>query len=390
MRRVDSVPKYCRHKASGRAYVTLGGKMIYLGMHGSAASREAYERLVAEWLASGRSGEVRDGGPTVIQLVAAFRRHARAYYRDASGEVSRHVSNFDDALKPLVKLYGRTPAAEFGPLSLKVVRQAMIEAGLCRTNINRRVNRIRSVFKWAVENELVPPSVLHGLMAVSGLRLGRCGVRESEPVKPVPEAHVEAVKPFVSRQVWAMIELQRLTGCRPGEIVLMRGCDLDTTGELWVYRPAHHKTAIHGHTREIYLGPRARKIVESFLKPDTNAYLFSPRDAEQERRERLHAERKTPLSCGNKPGSNRRRKPKREPGDHYTTNTYARAIDYACRKAGIDSWGPNRLRHSRATELRERYGLEAAAVLGHAKVETTQIYAERQATTAARIAAEVG
>ena len=41
-------------------------------------------------------------------------------------------------------------------------------------------------------------------------------------------------------------------------------------------------------------------------------------------------------------------------------------------------WAPNRLRHTRATEVRKQFGLEAAQViLGHAKADVTQVYAER-------------
>ena len=95
----------------------------------------------------------------------------------------------------------------------------MIDSGLARTTINQRVGRIVRLFKWAVENELVPPGVHHGLKAVAGLQKGRSEARETEPVRPVPDAPVEAIRPHVARQVWAMIELQRLTGMRPGEVV---------------------------------------------------------------------------------------------------------------------------------------------------------------------------
>jgi hypothetical protein len=100
----------------------------------------------------------------------------------------------------------------------------MIDAKLSRTEINRRVGRIVRCFKWAVENEKVPATVHHGLKAVTGLKKGRTTAHELEPVKPVPEAHVEAVRPFVSRQVWAMIELQRLTGMHRRRSI---GGDLD-------------------------------------------------------------------------------------------------------------------------------------------------------------------
>jgi integrase len=49
------------------------------------------------------------------------------------------------------------------------------------------------------------------------------------------------------------------------------------------------------------------------------------------------------------------------------------------------------LRHTAATVIRAKYGVEAAKViLGHTKVETTQIYAERDLEKAQEIMAEIG
>ena len=78
---------------------------------------------------------------------------------------------------------------------------------LCRNEVNKRVRHIMRAFKWAVGEEIIPPSVHHGLKAVAGLRRGRSKARESEKVKPVDNTLVDAIKPYVSRQVWAMIEL---------------------------------------------------------------------------------------------------------------------------------------------------------------------------------------
>ena len=51
-------------------------------------------------------------------------------------------------------------------------------------------------------------------------------------------------------------------------------------------------------------------------------------------------------------------------------------------------WAPNRLRHSRLTEVRKRYGIEAAQVVGgHSRAEVTEIYAERDLTKAAAVMA---
>lgn len=98
-----------------------------------------------------------------------------------------------EAIRPLRQLYGNTKASEFGPKALKAVRQYMIDEGLCRGVVNRRVGRIKRVFKWAVAEEMVPPSVFHGLQAVSGLIFGRSSARETELIRPVPDLYVAAV-----------------------------------------------------------------------------------------------------------------------------------------------------------------------------------------------------
>ena len=84
-----------------------------------------------------------------------------------------------EALRPLRQLYGHSSARGFGPRALKAVRQHMSDRSLSRCLINRRVGRIKRVFKWAVAEELIPPSVYHGLQAVAGLRYGRTEARET-------------------------------------------------------------------------------------------------------------------------------------------------------------------------------------------------------------------
>jgi len=78
-------------------------------------------------------------------------------------------------------------------------------------------------------------------------------------------------------------------------------------------------------------------------------------------------------------------------GKQYDTASYRRAIHRACDKADTERWSPNRLRHSAATEIRRRFGLEAAQVtLGHAAADVTQVYAERDYQKAADVMREIG
>lgn len=434
----NAVPTYRLHKQSGQGIVTLSGRDHLLGPHGSKESRAKYDRLIAEWLANGRRATYQNAqGITVSRVIAEFWAHVKTYYVTPEGTPSGEVENFRVVLAPLRRLYGGTIATEFGPRALKAVQQEMVRMGWCRTYINRQTGRLKHVFKWASSAELVPPTVYHGLLTVPGLRKDKTDAREADPVKPVPVEWVEETLKHVNRQVEAMIRLQLASGMRPGEVCSIRTCDVETTGKVWTYKPAQHKTAHHGHERVIYLGPQAQQILGDWLRPDMTAYLFSPREAEEERRTALSEKRKTPASCGNGIGTNRVKDPTKTPSDRYTVSSYRQAIGMACDAAfpppqhlarlrvpgngrklkstrwetskewkarlGPQKWAelqawredrrwhPHQLRHTAATRLRKQYGLEAArVVLGHRSSAVAEVYAEIDLTKAQQIMGEVG
>ncbi len=184
--------------------------------------------------------------------------------------------------------------------------------------------------------------------------------------------------------------------------------DLDRSGEVWQYRPGSHKTEHHGRERVIFIGPKAQTIILPYLLRNAAAHCFSPAESVQGMRDARQSARKTPIHRGNRPGTNRRAKPQRAPKESYTKDSYARAIRRGVDKANkailedakefqIDNptllayWAPNRLRHARATEVRRTYGLEAAQViLGHAKADVTQVYAERDNALAVEVMKKIG
>jgi integrase len=160
---------------------------------------------------------------------------------------------------------------------------------------------------------------------------------------------------------------------------------------VWVYSPASHKNAHRGHDRKIYLGPRAQTVLRPWLRTKLDDYLFQPKEAMDAHRAVRAENRKTPLSCGNRPGTNRQRHPRRQPSDRYNTTAYARSITRGCEAAGVPSWTPNRLRHNAGTWLRREFGLDVARViLGHRSPAVTEIYAEVDEAKAIQVMAKVG
>jgi integrase len=392
------VPTLRHHRPSGRAVVTINGKDYYTGRFGSAESKAEYQRLLAEYLAGGLQAGSVTSDLTINELAARYLKFADGYYLKA-GKPTAEPENIGLANRPLRQLYGHTPASEFGPLRLQAVRQAMIDANLCRNEINKRIGKIVRMFKWATSQELIPSSIFHGLQSISGLRRGRSGVRESPRVTPVPLAYVEVVQPFVARQVWAMVQLQLLTGARSGEVCQMRTCDIDTRGRVWCFTPESHKTEHCDRERKIYLGPKAIEIVRPWLRAELEAYLFSPAEAMAEKRAEQRERRETPVQ----PSQRDRRKPqaKKRPGQRYDSASYRRAIVYAVQRANeirkergepeIPSWHPHRLRHNAATQLRREFNIDVArAVLGHAAPAITERYAERDEALAVEAMLRVG
>src|SRR5207248_1265131 len=155
-----------------------------LGPYGSPESTAHYRRIIAEWMVTGRTPKelAADAGPSINELLLAYWKFAEAYYPVRSDGREGELERIRYAVKAIKDLYEPQAAAEFGPLALKAVLAKMVEAGLCRTTVNQRIGCIKRIFKWAASEELVPPSVYHGLQSVEGLRRGRSGAREPKPV----------------------------------------------------------------------------------------------------------------------------------------------------------------------------------------------------------------
>ena len=184
-----------------------------------------------------------------------------------------------------------------------------------------------------------------------------------------------------------MVNLMRFSNCRAQDVVAMRGCELTIQEGVWTYCPETHKNSWRGQDRVIYLGPQAQEIIRPFLNTDLQAYLFSPRTAVEEHNAKRRVQRKTKRT----PSELRKKRKKvtqQQPGARHTqSSTFQQAVRRACRRAKVPDWSVLQIRHSRGTEVRERFGVEgAAASMGHKRVETAQIYAEKNAELAKRIA----
>lgn len=367
-------PAYLRHKRSGQAYVMVAGRQVYLGPYGSLESRRRYEDVLGVWRRN-RDAEAPLPGPQVLVREPVVGDLILSYLRWVSGEFSPSmISNVRQASGYLRGLYGHHPIARLGATEMRALRAALVERGLARKTINKHLGLVRGMVRWGVEEGIVPPDVSGLVGAVRGIKPGRAGAIDLPPVAPVDDEIVERTLPHLHPTIAAMVRFQRLTGCRPQDVRQMTMQGLDRSGEVWIYRPTKHKTSYTGRIRVIAIGPRAQAVLGPFLRRDETLPIFT-------------------RGRGGRRGISR--------------DYYAKSIAKACARAfppppmlvpervpewiAARRWSPNRLRHTAATQVRAAFGLEASqVVLGHARADVTQIYAERDLGLLTKVAAAVG
>lgn len=334
-------PPIYHHKPSGRDRARVNGRDIWLGAHGSREARAAYARLVAE-LSAGLVHRVDD--LTINAAIALW------WQGPGAKQSVSEADNYRHSLKPLCGLFGVDRAVDFGPKKLATVVEAMIGAKLSRGVINRRIVRIRTVWRWIERQELVPRGSWESLRTVR-VDPGRRDVTRHPKRKAVDWSTVEAILPKLPPVVRGMVLFQWWTGCRPGEVRTMLNREVDAAA--WVYRPAHHKMEHVDQERVVMVGPEARAVLSAWLRPGDPDGLVFP-----------------------------------SPAGGYSDVTYPRAIARACKAAGVTLFCPYQLRHAAKRRFTQALGLDAArAALGQLSIGTTALYDHHQDLELARKAA---
>jgi integrase len=384
--------------------VNLGRNRRLLGPDRLAAERRRLD-LLERWRDDGEvPAAVRSTVPARSATVAEV---LDAYQADARGRVS--AGQFDRigaATETAARLYGATPAAQFGTLALRTVREEFARqrsrrpphGPLSRNYVNSLTGCLQTAWLWAESRQLVPPH--HGitLRSVRALREGEGG-RETDPRQPVAAEVVAATLPHCGRVLGAMIRFQQSTGCRPQDVCRLTPgrvsrspseilypmprlavsafADESTGRLLWVYCPERHKGRKLGRPRIIVVGPEAQTVLAPFLDRPSSAHCFTPAQQAADRRAELRAGRRTPVPPSQVGRGERRAAVpgRRAPGSAWTTATYGQSLKRAVRRANrqraadglpaLPEWVPHQLRHGAATAALNRADDHtAAAVIG--------------------------
>ena len=383
-----NAPKYLKNSATRAdgtvdeyAYTRVDGRRISLGRYGDSEGYQRWKRLLNEWLAAHDLDQaIEPSRVTVADLADRWLDSERS--RMDSARISRKTyAAACYAAEAAVLEHAGSLATTFGPKALKSVQARLVRTPcktirgryrnaqkpptLSRTEVNRRVNGIRQMFRWGVSEELVPPSTLASLRSVSGLRAGEG--RDNPARKPADPAAVRALAAELRARGHhghaSVLEILRWTGCRPEEVCSLTAADVRQTSAGLELHIRNHKTRKSTNAdRIIPLNDRAESLMHDAIAKHRN----------------IDPDRRLFLSLRGRPfGSSR---------FYYLLRKTADA-------AGLDRVEPYGLRHLGATEAIEAGMSEAetAALLGHSPSSTiVRRYSQDRTALARRAANAIG
>ncbi len=271
-----------------------------------------------------------------------------------------------------------------------------------RRVVMRLVSLVKRCYQWAAVVGRVDPDRAAAIKLVPGPAKGEARLPVRVPA--VPDEIVTTTLPHLPPPPRAAVQVLRLCGARPAEVLDLRcgdivrsgvcwaggtvPLDLDELG-VWAAVKSDHKNQWRGGDRVIFLGKTAQAVLMPLLCDDPTVPIFSPAAG------RAHAVARN--KAKRKPGNyGTYKKPKGANGKKlnatYTADSLNQAVERACDAAGVPRWTPKQLRKTCLGFVQARFGAEAAsAVGGHAAVGVTQrFYTGADYAAAARAMAELG
>lgn len=367
----------------------------------------AYHRWLAAWCAAaelGRREHAMGQGPagamTVAELVEAHAEHAARHYR-REGRPTGEAANFASAMKAVVQVFGDEPAEGLRARHLHELRAVWRARGMTATGVNQYGKRLQRVVRWGVSMDLLSEAPLMRLASVLPVRDAEAGYRRKARKRVPPVEEVERVMAGAVPVKRDLLGLMLESGMRPNEAVAIRPVDIHTGAEPWVYVPPWHKNTERNKQRWIYLGPRCRARLMPYMTRELHLPCFRPQEAvDQQEARRREAYRPPPDGWDYRQWDSYRRRLERRGhsryGQAYTTASLNRAVEALCEAAGVEKFTVGALRHLAEARMEQALiagGMRpevarhmAGVYLGHARLETTAMYAQRAAIDGSALA----
>ena len=351
------LPKLCVHKASGRGIVTdpRTGKMVYLGMHGTAECEKSYKEWIASYIKETGATPIRVDAPASIGgLMNIWLLDVDKRCRKITGKHTGEFSVCQRAHKVLGEVGLEAVALkDFNRNHIYQIRDHLLTEGKSRKTIHEYIGRIIRACAFGDSREWMDTNQFLRLSRWDRLRPGDA---------PAPKVLTAVSKHDLMRLYlklpaqWRPIFILHLyTGCRTENALAIRAEEIDTSKKPWVFKPAQHKGRHRGHSLEILIGPKAREALKPFIAKVASGCLWRSKG------EIMH-------------------------------QTYRKAFSRACEFAGIHPISPRQIRHTAASFLVNEGVSEAiiGAILGHRPGSITQRYAKVDDKAKAKVVEKYG
>lgn len=326
----NPVPSYTSNgKGYGRIY-WLGVYRILPGKFGSPESLKEYARLCSIVADTGHL-PVSDRQKIVTVremctdfIAAMFKRYG------TKSKVPQAVSY---GVIAFAKEYGDRSVKTIKPVDIERLRDNLVKK-YCRNTVNRRVRHIVRAFEWAETRGFVDANQRSAIASLERIKEGMEGSFDYDDVEPVSDADYNAVIEIANFRLRCMMQVQRATGMRSGELVSMTPEDVDMTQDDWLYIPVRHKTQKKKCARIVGIPREIVPLLQSIM-PEPHIPWF-------------------PIQVG----------------------TYRNNLLRACDRVGIERFYPHRLRHTLATHVKEVVGEHEAAIMLSVTAKTIKTYAK--------------
>jgi len=187
------------------------------------------------------AARLRERPDNLADLFAKWERRRRGM-----GASAAELSAIRTTAAAAAAVLGRRAPIDTDPTRWEPVQRHLAESGKTCQTVTKYMKNVRAMFDWAAYQGWVRESLAHRLALLP--RLPQNAFRQTEPIKAVDDEFVRAVAqagPRRKRTRW-MIKIQRLIGCRPGELCRMRWDEIDRThwhgSRRWHWRPSKHRT----------------------------------------------------------------------------------------------------------------------------------------------------
>ena len=316
-------------------------------LEGDAPAAERVEAFLAKTLATAAGPERAAKALVPWMCDALLSKHSlKAYGRDLA-DFARHMeAQGIDALS-------------VGADHVKLYKRALLEAGMARTTVARRLSVLRGTYSQLAAKGLIPWETAQDIAAISAPQVQKNATpaltqrQAVSLLEAIPTGTLQGVRDF------ALMSVFFLTGCRVSAVVGARVGDLETDGvEHYL-----HVTEKRGkRARKILLD--AARAVRAYVERagiagDRDGPLFRPLSPDGRSLVRRHLDRKTPWRL---------------------VKRYCRAAGIEPRRLGQRGIGVHSLRKTAINDA-IRNGAQMHEVrefAGHSDIRTTELYFVRK------------